>query len=259
MIGILDSGVGGLSVLQEMRRCLPDRDFIYYGDTARGPYGKRSPETVVSYVSQGLSRLSDMGAGVLVVAEHGAAACLTDDVGKRFSAPVFDILTAGVIPGLSPLTARAIGILGPPLLETAGAYEQAIRRALPEAHVFSASAPLLEPLIEEGWLEKPETVMILKKYLHPLKLRQVDTLVLGSNHYGHLLRAAQRKIGKRVTLVDAAPILAQGVRDFLAVNPGVGDTNPKGGTCRIMFSDVTPLLEKTAKMFYGQNVKLERI
>jgi len=259
MIGILDSGIGGLSVLGEMRRCMPDRNFIYYGDTARGPWGQRSPETVASYVSQGLSHLADMGAGLLVVAEHSAAACLTEDARKRFSVPVVDIITTGVVPGLSLLMPKAVGILGPPLLEDAGMHEQAIRRALPEAKIFSVSAPLLEPLIEAGWLEKPETVMIVKKYLHFLKVRQVDTLVLGSNHYTRLIRVIQRKIGKRVTLADAAPVLSQGVKNFLAAHPGVDDACPKGGACRVMVSDVTPRLEKTARMFYGQNIKLERI
>ena len=259
MIGILDSGVGGLSVLREMRRCMPGCNFIYYGDTARGPYGQRSPETVESYVLQGLSRLADMGAGLLVVAGHSAAACLTDDAGKRFSVPVFDIITTGVVPGLSLLMPKAIGILGPTLLETAGTHEQAIRRALPGVHIYSVSAPLLEPLIEDGWLEKPETVMIVKKYLHFLKLRQVDTLVLGSNHYTHLIRVIQRKIGKRVTLSDAAPTLAQGVKDFLAAHPRLGDPCGNNGACRVLVSEVTNRLEKTARMFYGGNVLLERL
>lgn len=259
MIGILDSGTGGLSVLREMRRCMPGRDFIYYGDTARGPYGQKSPETVASYVSRGLSRLADMGAGLLVAAGHCAAACLTDDIRNRFSIPVLDIVTSGVVPGLIRLMPQTIGIIGPTLLETVGTHERVIRQTLPEAKVFSVSAPLLEPLVENGWLDKPETVMVVKKYLHFLKLRQVDTLVLGSNHYTHLIRVIQRKIGKRVTLVDAAPILAQGIKDFLAANPGVDGDCPEGGTCRVMVSDITPRLERTARMFYGQNIKLERI
>ncbi len=259
MIGILDSSIGGLSVLREMRCRMPGYDFVYHGDTARGPYGQRSPETVASYVSQGLSRLVDMGAGLLVVAGHDAAACLTDDVRKRFPVPVFDIITAGIVPGLGLSTPKAVGIIGPPLLETAGTHAQAIRRALPGVPVFSVSAPLLEPLIESGWLKKPETVMIVKKYLHFLKLRQVDTLVLGSNHYTCLIRVIQRKIGKRVFLVNSAPVLAQGVKAYLAAHPGADDACLKGGICRITASDITPDISKTARMFYGQNVMLERI
>ncbi len=266
MIGILDSSIGGLSVLREMRCCMPGYDFVYHGDTARGPYGQRSPETVASYVSQGLSRLVDMGAGLLVVAGHDAAACLTDDVRKRFPVPVFDIITAGIVPGLGlstpkavGSTPKAVGIIGPPLLETAGTHAQAIRRVLPGVPVFSVSAPLLEPLIESGWLKKPETVMIVKKYLHFLKLRQVDTLVLGSNHYTCLIRVIQRKIGKRVFLVNSAPVLAQGVKAYLAAHPGADDACLKGGICRITASDITPDISKTARMFYGQNVMLERI
>ena len=257
MIGILDSGVGGLSVLREMQRCMPARDFIYYGDTARAPYGRRSPERVASYVAQGLSILSDMGVGLLVVAGHSAAACLTDDARKQFPVPVLDIISAGVIPGLSLLAPKAVGILAPLLLEAAGEHEQAIRREFPGVRIYSKSAPLLEPLIEDGWLQKPETVMIVKKYLHFLKLRQIDALVLGSNHYTRLIRVIQQKMGKRVKLVDAAPVLVQGVKDYLAAHPGVDDACSKRGACRIMVSDVTVHLMKTAEMFYGQNVKLE--
>ena len=258
MIGIFDSGIGGLSVLREIRRCLPDRDIIYYGDTAREPYGQKSPETVAACVSQGLTRLVDMGVGLLVVAGHSAAACLPNDERKRFPAPVFDIITDGVLPGLSCLTPKAIGILGPPLLEISQTHEQAIRRVFPDSRFFSLSSPLLESLVEAGWQKKPETVMIVKKHLHALKLRQIDTLVLGSNHYACLVRVIQRKIGKRVTLVDAGPILAKGVADFLGAHPGVDGACPKGG-CRVMVSDVTPHLEKSAKLLYGQNVRLERI
>lgn len=257
MIGIFDSGVGGLSVLRELQKAMPDRDFIYYGDTARGPFGQKSPETIASYVFQGLSRLANMGAGSLVVAGHDASACLTNDARTRISAPVFDSITNGIVPGLGFLTPKSIGVMGPPLLETAGAHEQAIRRALPGVPVFSISAPLLEPLIEAGWLKKPETVMIVKKYLHFLKLRQIDTLVLGSNHYTCLIRVIRRKIGKRVSLVDSAPVLAQEVKDYLTTHPGVDDACPKGGICRVMLSDTTSHLTKTVKLFYGRNVKLE--
>ena len=266
MIGILDSSVGGLSVLREMRRCMPGRDFIYYGDTARGPYGRKSPETVASYVSQGLSRLVDMGAGLLVVAGHDTAACLMDDIGTRLSIPVLDIITSGIIPGLNlstpkavGSTPKAVGIIGPPLLEIAGTHDQVIRRALPGVPVFSVSAPLLEPLIESEWLKKPETAMIVKKYLHSLKLRQIDTLVLGSNHYTCLLPVIQRKMGKRVSLLNSASVLAQEVKGYLAVHPEVDEAGTEGGICRIMASDITPHLLKNAKMFYGQNVKLEKI
>ncbi len=258
MIGILDSGLGGLSVLREMQRQLPAGDFLYFGDTARGPYDDKSPELTAELTADGLSRLEKMGAALLVVADHGAAACLTADTRKHLAIPVLDIISHGVVPGVRGLCARAVGIMGPAVAESAGAHRAAVGSALPDARIFSAAAPLLHPLVEAGWQKKPETVMIVKKYLHFFKLRQVDALVTAGNHYRHLMPVIQRKIGKRVALVDGVSALARGVETLLAEQPELKARCTGGGTCRVVVSDLTDAMKKNARMFYGKNIQLER-
>ena len=258
MIGIFDSGIGGLSVLRALQRQIPGVDFLYFGDTAGGPYENKSPELVAARVADGLSYLADSGADLLVVADHGAAACLTADIRRRFSIPLLDILSDGVIPGVKVRGPKAIGIMGPVVVETAGTHVAVLQKALPETRIYSAAVPLLCPLVEAGWMKRPETAMIVKKYLHFFKLRQIDTLVLGSNHYPLIASHIQRKIGKRVAVVDAAPVLARAVGDhILSSAKGEGATGT--GTCRVVVSDMTDGAAKSARMFYGKNIRLERL
>jgi len=113
MIGIFDSGIGGLTVLRELQRQIPGGDFLYFGDTAGGPYENKSRELVAARTANGLSCLADAGAGLLVVADHGTAACLTADIRHRFSIPLFDILKDGVVPGVKARDPKALGIMGP--------------------------------------------------------------------------------------------------------------------------------------------------
>jgi glutamate racemase len=259
MIGILDSGLGGLSVLREMQRQLPDCDFLYYGDTARGPFDDKSPDRVAALTVDGLSRLKKMGARLLVVADHAAAACLTADTRKRFSIPIVDIVSDGVAPGAGSLSAVAIGIIGPTVVEAAGAHRAAVESVLPDARIFSIATPLLVPLVDAGWLKRPETVMIVKKCLHFLKLRQVEALVLASNHYLHLMPIIARKIGKRVAMVNAVSVLAREVETLLEKQPELKARCVGGGSCRAVVSDLTDSMKKNGRMFYGKNIQLEQV
>jgi glutamate racemase len=259
MIGILDSGLSGLSVLRKTQRQLPDCGFLYFGNTAAGAVDQKSPERVAGLVTEGLSRLEKMGVNLVVVADHGVAACLTVDIRKQFSIPILDIVSDGVAPGAGSLSAGSIGIIGPPVVEITGTHRAAIGKVLPDARIFSIAAPLLSSLVDAGWLKKPETVMIVKKYLHFFKSRQVDALVPASNHYLQLMPVIQRKIGKRVAIVNAASVLALEVKNFLEKQPGLKDRCMGDGNCRVLVSDMTDGMKKNARMFYGKNIQLERI
>lgn len=259
MIGILDSGLGGLSVLREMQRLMPDCDVLYFGDTAAGAVDHSSPERVADIVADGLARLEKMGAGLVAVADHSLAACLTADIRRGFSIPVLDIVSNGVVPAVGSLSARAIGVTGPFVVEKAGMHQRAIEEALPDARVHCTATPLLSPLVDAGWLKKPETVMIVKKYLHFFKLRQIQALVLGSNHYLLLLPVIQRKIGKRVALVSGVPELAGAVKTLLETKPELKARCTGGGSCRAIVSDLTDAMKKSARMFYGKNIQLEKV
>lgn len=259
MIGVFDSGLGGLRVLKALQAQLPACGFLYFGDTAGGPYDDKSPDRVAALTAEGLSRLEKMGAGLLVVADHAAAACLTIDTRKRFDIPLVDIVSHGIVPGTGALTTDAVGIIGPEIVDAAGAHRSAVENALPDARIFFAAAPLLAPLVGAGWLKKPETVMIAKKYLHFLKLRQIQSLVLGSNHYSLISSVLQRKIGKRVRLVSGIPELAMAVKNMLEEQPELKGRCAGDGSCRPVVSDLTDSMKKNARIFYGKNIQLDRI
>jgi glutamate racemase len=200
-----------------------------------------------------------MGAGLLVVADHAAAACLRADTRKRFETPIVDIVSDGVAPGAGALSAAAIGIIGPPVVAAAGAHRAAVETALPDARTFSAAAPLLASLVDAGWLKKPETVMIAKKYLHFFKLRQIEALVLGSNHYSLISSIIQRKIGKRVRLVSGIPELAMTVKILLERQPKLRTHCAGDGSCRAVVSDLTDSMKKNARVFYRKNIQIEQL
>jgi glutamate racemase len=256
MIGIFDAGLGGLAVLRELQGLFPAVDFLYFGDTAGGPYDDKSPGLVAARLADGLNRLVDAGAALLVVADHGAAACLTAEIRQRFSVPVLDILTHGVVPAVAALAPASLGILGPAIVESAGAHRRAVGDVLPKARIYTAAAPLLAPLVDARWLNKPEAVMIVKKYLHFFKLRQVEALVPASNHYLHLGSILQRKMGKRVTIVSPVSALAQAVTAVFTDHPEVHERCAGSGSCNATVSDLTDGMEKDARLFYGKNIRL---
>lgn len=257
MIGIFDSGLGGLALLGELQRRFPQGDFSYFGDTAAGPFDDKSPGLVAASLTRGLARLTDQGAAVLVVADHCAAACLTPEISGRLPVPVFDILTHGVVPAATALSPGSIGIVGPAIVERSGAHRRAVEEALPGARVYVSAAPLLSPLVEARWLKKPETVMIVKKALHFFKLRQVSALVPAGNHYRHLLPVIQRKIGRRARVVDSVSELARTVTDFLSGDPDTKARCTGSGNCRVAVSDFTDGMERAARLFYGKNIRID--
>jgi len=152
-----------------------------------------------------------------------------------------------------------IGVIGTRATIKSGIYEKKIKAINPDAKVYSAACPLLVPLVEEGWMQKPETVMIIKKYLHPLKVRQIDTLILGCTHYPLLKKSIQRKIGKRVSVVDSSIAVAAKIKDFLAGHIEVDNLLSRNGKFRLFVSDITDQFEKTAKITLKRNVHLEQV
>ena len=129
----------------------------------------------------------------------------------------------------------------------------------PAAKVYSVACPLLVPLVEEGWIKKPETAMITKKYLHPLKTKQIDALILGCTHYPILKKIIQQKIGGKVRVIDSATVVAQSVKQYITDRPDIAATLSTGGQTRFFVSDVTDQFKKTAQMILNRNIRLEHI
>ncbi|MBW1747843.1 MAG: glutamate racemase, partial [Deltaproteobacteria bacterium] len=215
MIGIFDSGIGGLTVVKSLMEELPGYNMIYFGDTARTPYGSKSPETVVRYALENTDFLLKQGAKLIVMACNTASSVAADRVAENYDIPIFEVVTPATEQAVKISNTLTIGVIGTRATVKSGIYEHKIMALKPDAKVYSAACPLLVPLVEEGWMKKPETVMIIKKYLHPLKVRQIDTLILGCTHYPLLKDKIQRKIGKRVHIIDSSIAIAENVKFFL--------------------------------------------
>ena len=259
MIGVFDSGIGGLTVVKTLREQLPDHDILYFGDTARTPYGNKSPATVIEYALQNTRFLLDRGAHMVVMACNTASSVAPDAVAGRYDVALFEVITPAVATALESTRAGCVGVIGTRATVVSGVYEKQIAALRPEARVYSAACPLLVPLVEEGWLQRPETAMIVKKYLHPLKVRQIDTLILGCTHYPLLKSVIQRKIGKRVQIIDSSVSVAAEVKRFLEEKPDMDARLTKTGRIHIAVSDITPQFEKIARMTLKQDVQLEAV
>jgi glutamate racemase len=257
MIGVFDSGVGGLIVLRALIQTFPDYDFIYLGDTARAPYGTKHPSTIVNHSLENIKILVNLGVELVVLACNTVASVATASVQKRFNVPVLEFITPAVKLAVKSSRYQRIGLIGTPATVQSGAYEQMIHKENPASKVYSAACTMLVPLIEEGWYRKPETKMIVKKCLIPLKVRQIDTLILGCTHYTLLTPIIQAKAGKRVTLIDPADCSADALETFLANNRKIDKNINKNGNLRIMMSDVTTRVKHLVRSILKSKVPIE--
>ncbi len=257
MIGIFDSGIGGLTVVKALADRLPDYDIVYFGDTARTPYGTRSTETIVRYTLRDINFLLGKGAKIIVIACNTASSATYESVNERFDIPIFEVITPAAELSVKTSEKFRIGVIGTRATINSGVYEKKIYSMNPDAKVYPAACPLLVPLVEEGWLKKPETTMIVKKYLYPLKVRQIDTLILGCTHYPVLKKIIQRKIGKRVNIIDSSLAIAEQVKDYLENHSEIDKVMSKKGNSEFFVSDVTKQFATTAKCILKRNLVLK--
>jgi glutamate racemase len=215
-IGIFDSGVGGLTVQAEIIRALPQEDTIYFGDTARVPYGTKSPETVSRYAREITSFLVRRDIKLLVVACNTASAVALPGLKRQFPIPVVGVIEPGARRAVEVTRSGRIGVIGTAGTIRSSAYTRAIKRLNPEACVLTRACPLFVPLAEEGWIDNQVARLTAESYLQELKEAGVDTLVLGCTHYPLLKPVIADVMGPNVTLVDSAEETARTVAAILA-------------------------------------------
>ncbi|MBF0225865.1 MAG: glutamate racemase [Desulfobacterales bacterium] len=259
MIGIFDSGIGGLTVVKAILKSLPQYDIIYFGDTARTPYGTKSKDTVIKYAIEDTEFLLKNGAKIIVIACNTASSLATEKLVELFDVPIFEVITPAVELSIDVSKTFSIGVIGTRATISSAVYEKKIKELRPNAKVYSQPCPLLVPLVEEGWVKKPETKMIVKKYIHPLKTRQIDTLILGCTHYPLLKEVIQHKIGRRVNIIDSSSSVALKVSNFLREHPEIDETLSKTSSVRFCVSDITEQFRKIAQETLRKNVSLELI
>ncbi|MDD4995303.1 MAG: glutamate racemase [Patescibacteria group bacterium] len=256
MIGIFDSGIGGLTVARELMRQIPEAGIIYFGDTARYPYGNKSKQTIERYALQDAHFLISQGAKIIVVACNTASALAIDALQAEISLPLFEVITPAVEKAVRVTASKNVGVIGTRGTVNSSIYASKIHDIDPQIKVASQACPLFVPLVEEGWLRRPETKKIVRAYLAPLKAQGIDTLILGCTHYPLLKSQIQEKIGRRVKLVDSAEEVVSRIVEYIKNNPAI--KNQITGQSRFYLSDVSSHTEGIASKWLGRAVKFEQ-
>ncbi len=257
-IGVFDSGIGGLTVVRQLQRVLPREDIVYLGDTARVPYGSKSPETVIRFAVEDSQFLMQEQVKAIVVACNTASAWALGRLQERFPVPIFGVILPGAQAALESSVNRRIGVIGTSATERSQAYAKCIVAQETQAKVFTRACPLLVPLVEEGWLTHPVTRAVLGVYLTPLRLQRIDTLVLGCTHYPLLKPAIRRIMGGRVRLIDSAESCAAYVEQGLAKRNLLRPSARRPGSIRAFVTDEVQRFEDLAKRFLGDSISAPR-
>jgi glutamate racemase len=203
-VGVFDSGVGGLTVAREIMRNLPSEKIVYFGDTARVPYGSKSKDTVIRYSSQIVHFLREQNVKAIVIACNTASAFALEAVQDKLDIPVIGVIEAGARVAAEETNNKRVGVIGTVGTVGSGIHESYLKRLDPEITVIGKACPLFVPLVEEGWLHDPVTVEVASRYLQELKDEQVDTLILGCTHYPLIRSTIQEVMGEKVRLVNPA-------------------------------------------------------
>jgi len=214
-IGVFDSGVGGLTVLKEIFKALPQEDTVYLGDTARVPYGTKSPETVIRYSHQIAEFLVSRDIKLLVVACNTASAVALDSLKESFSIPIVGVIEPGARRAVTVTGTGKVAVIGTEGTVKSSAYTKAIKRLAPQVQVVTRACPLFVPLAEEGWVDNEVARLTARTYLQGLTDEGIDTLVLGCTHYPLLKGVIAEVMGPSVTLVDSAEETARTVAEIL--------------------------------------------
>src|SRR5881296_3506841 len=214
-IGVFDSGIGGLTVVKALRDLLPNENIFYLGDTARVPYGPKSPETVQRYALELAHMLMQKNAKALVVACNTVSSVALSLLTRKCSVPVIGVIEPGARAALQATRNQHVGVIGTRATIRSGAYEKALRARGNNVRVSSRACPLLVPLIEEGLLDDDVTDRVIVRYLEPLLADGIDTLVLGCTHYPLLTSAIARVLKRQIMIVDSAQNCARAVEEML--------------------------------------------
>lgn len=252
-IGVFDSGIGGLTVVHAITRRLPNENIVYFGDTARVPYGPKSPQVIREYAAQDVDFLISKDVKMIVIACNTVSGVALDVVMKHAKVPVVGVITPGAAAAVAATRKKRIGVIGTVATINSKAYANAIRLLDSEAQVFAQPCPLFVPLAEEGWTEHKATGLIAKEYLFPLKLEKIDTLILGCTHYPILRDAIQAAVSPGVTLIDSGEATAVEVERMLNER---GLRNPSSLKPHLQFfvSDVPAKFMEIGERFLGQKM-----
>ncbi len=252
-IGVFDSGIGGLTVVRHLASRLEKESIVYFGDTARVPYGSKSEDTVKRFSFENTKFLLNHGVKLVVVACNTASAVALEDLRKAFEVPVVGMIESSARAAVRLTRNKAVGVIGTLATIESGAYERAIRARDASVKVFSRPCPLFVPLAEEGWMSHPVAETVAKEYLAGLREGNIDVLLLGCTHYPVLREVIQKVIGEGVTLVDSGEEAVNEVSSVLK-EKGMEATGRGAVDRHFYVSDIPRKFREVGERFLGQPI-----
>lgn len=260
-VGVFDSGVGGLTVAREIMRQLPRESIVYFGDTARVPYGSKSKETILRYSRQIIHFLESKGVKAIVVACNTASAFALEEIRPEMKMPIIGVVKPGAKVAAETTVNGRIGVIGTEGTVGSQIYTEMIHRHNPEAVVLGKACPLFVPLVEEGWLKDSITMEVARRYLASFQESDIDTLILGCTHYPLLRSTIGEIMGDRVNLVNPAYETAQGLgrllEEYQLANDGKGEN--ASASYRFFVSDAAEKFKNFANSILPCEIKEARL
>lgn len=253
-IGVFDSGVGGLTVVKEMLAATPNEHIIYFGDTARVPYGTKSARVVREFALQDAQILLKHDVKMIVVACHTATSMAMDALTERFALPIIGVVEPGVKAALETTKNGKVGVIGTRSTISSGTYPRLLNEAGSDVEVFSQACPLFVPLAEEGWLDHEVTRQVAHIYLDSFLKNRIDTLILGCTHYPLLKPLLTRVLGSDIQLIDSAEETAKAVMTVLRLHALHADPEQVAAHCYLV-SDIPHQFRQIGERFLGQRLE----
>lgn len=253
-IGIFDSGIGGLTVVKNLDTSLANEKIIYFGDTARVPYGSKSNSTVIEYSKQNTRFLLSKNVKMIVVACNTASSIALESLRSEFEIPIVGMIDPGAKAAIKSTKNKRIGVIGTEATISNNAYSNALSKIDDSLKIYEKACPLFVPLAEEGWIDHKATKLVAEEYLTELKKENIDTLILGCTHYPILRNVIQEVIGKNVTLIDSGSAASVEVEAYLS-GRGIRNACHGLGTHEYYVSDVPQKFKQIAERFLGREVE----
>jgi len=253
-IGIFDSGIGGLTVARAITEILPEEIIVYFGDTARVPYGSKSPETILRFARQNTRFLLSQNVKLVVVACNTVSSVALENLKKEFSIPFVGVTEPGARVAAKTSQSGVIGVIGTLATTSSRTYTRLITAERNGATVLEKACPLLVPLVEEGWLDDEVTYAVLRRYLDPLLKHNIDTLVLGCTHYPLLKPAIERIVGDSVRIIDSAHETALQVKACLESKGMITKVEGRSASHSFFVSDIPARFQELGNCFFGSHL-----
>jgi glutamate racemase len=250
-IGVFDSGIGGLTVVKEIRKKLPNESIVYFGDTARVPYGTKSTETIIKFAREDIDFLLENNVKIIVSACFSVSSNALPHIRNEIEVPIIDMISPGVR-AIKNKTYKKIGVIGTQATIESGTFERELKDSNKNLEIYSKTCPLFVPLAEEGWTTGEVPLLVSKRYLSIFLDKGIEALILGCTHYPLLYSVIRKVLGKKIDIIEPGKEVALIIKNLLQNENLESDT---GGNLKVFLSDIPRNFDKIAKKFLGQEIK----